>query len=117
MIRPALVRWHEIAQQLLSATAQTDEEQRDAIIEKVNGLLDERDQLQKEILAPFTPEEKVLGQQLVLIEKQVVTALDAYMKLIKTDIDATKSKKVNVKSYMNPYAKVDRDGTFYDKKQ
>lgn len=117
MIRPALVRWHEIAQLLLSATTQTDEDQRDFVIEKIDGLLDERDQLQREILAPFTPEEQVLGEQLVLIEKQVISALDAYMKTIKSDIDATKSKKEHVKSYVNPYGKVARDGTFYDAKQ
>lgn len=117
MIRPALVRWYEIVQQLLTATKQTEEEQRDAIIEKIDGLLDERDQLQQQIQAPFTPEEEVLGKQLVLLEKQVVQSLDAYMKLIRTNINDSKTKKEHVKTYMNPYGKVARDGTFYDTKQ
>lgn len=117
MIRPAMIRWQETAQQLLSATSRTEEEHRDAIIDEINELLDERDALQTEITAPFTPEEEVLGKQLVELEKQVAAGLAAYMKLIRTDITAAQSKKEHVKSYVNPYGKVARDGTFYDTKQ
>lgn len=117
MIRPAMIRWQETTQQLLSATSRIEEEQRDAVIDEINELLDERDALQTEITAPFTPEEEVLGKQLVELEKQVTAGLAAYMKLIRSDITAAQSKKEHVKSYVNPYGKVARDGTFYDTKQ
>ncbi len=117
MIRPAMIRWKEAAQQLLSATSRIGEEQRDAVIEEINQLLDERDALQTEIVAPFTPEEEEMGKELVAIEKEVSVALASYMKLIRSDITAAQSKKEHVKSYVNPYGKVARDGTFYDTKQ
>ncbi|MFC5604672.1 hypothetical protein [Sporosarcina koreensis] len=112
-----MIRWQETAQQLLSATSRTEEEHRDAAIDEINGLLDERDALQTEIVAPFTSEEEELGKELVTLEKQVAAALAAYMKLIRSDITAAQSKKEHVKSYVNPYGKVARDGTFYDTKQ
>ena len=117
MIRPAMIRWQEIAQQLLSATSRTEEEHRDAVIDEINRLLDERDALQADIVAPFTPEEEVLGKQLVALEKEVAAALASFTKRIRTDITAAQSKKEHVKSYVNPYGKVARDGTFYDTKQ
>lgn len=117
MIRPAMIRWQETAQQLLSATSRTGEEHRDAVIEEITRLLDERDSLQTEIAAPFTPEEEELGKALVALEQQVVKELSAFMKLIRSDITATQSKKDHMKNYVNPYGKVARDGTFYDTKQ
>lgn len=117
MIRPAMIRWRETAQQLLSETSRTEEEHRDAVIDEINVLLDERDALQTEIVAPFTPEEEDLGKELVALEKQVAAALTTYTKLIRSDITAAQSKKEHVKSYVNPYGKVARDGTFYDTKQ
>ncbi|WP_252502413.1 hypothetical protein [Sporosarcina sp. Marseille-Q4943] len=117
MIRPAMIRWQETAQQLLSATSRTEEEHRDAVIDEINRLLDERDALQTEIVAPFTPEEEELGKELVALEKEVAEALASYTKLIRSDITAAQSKKEHVKSYVNPYGKVARDGTFYDTKQ
>lgn len=117
MIRPAMIRWQETTQKLLSATSRTEEEHRDAVIDEINELLDERDALQTEIVAPFTPEEEDLGKELVALEKQVTAALTTYTKLIRSDITAAQSKKEHVKSYVNPYGKVARDGTFYDTKQ
>ncbi|MGG0669462.1 hypothetical protein [Sporosarcina koreensis] len=117
MIRPAMIRWQETTKQLLSATSRTKAEQRDALIDEVNRLLDERDALQTEIAAPFTPEEETLGKDLVALEKEVSAALNSYLKLIRSDITASQSKKEHVKSYVNPYGKVARDGTFYDTKQ
>ncbi|MDN4606827.1 hypothetical protein [Sporosarcina highlanderae] len=117
MIRPAMIRWQETAQQLLSLTGQTDEENRDAVIEEINRLLDERDLLQQEIAAPFTFDEEELGKQLVVLEQQVVKGLSSFTKQIRSDITAAQSKKDHMKSYVNPYANVARDGTFYDTKR
>ncbi|WP_432357603.1 hypothetical protein [Sporosarcina sp. UB5] len=112
-----MIRWQEVAHQLLSTISRTEEEQRDSVIDDINELLDERDTLQQEIIGPFTPEEEEMGKKLVALEQEVVAALASYMKLIRADITAAQSKKEHVKSYVNPYGKVARDGTFYDTKQ
>ncbi|WP_339251329.1 flagellar protein FliT [Sporosarcina sp. FSL W8-0480] len=117
MIRQAMIRWQEIAKQLLSLTSRTDEESRDAVIEEIEKLLDERDLLQQEISSPFTAEEEELGKVLVGLEQQVVKGLSTFTKHIRSDITAAQSKKDHMKSYINPYANVARDGTFYDTKR
>ncbi|WP_336822052.1 flagellar protein FliT [Sporosarcina sp. USHLN248] len=117
MIRPAMVRWQEVADRLLYLTSQSGEEQRDELIEQIERLLDERDELQREIVAPFTPEEELAGKELVAIEQRVVQALTTFTKQIRSDISAAQSKKEHMKHYVNPYGKVARDGTFYDTKQ
>ncbi|MBB4824512.1 flagellar protein FliT [Sporosarcina luteola] len=117
MIRPALARWQDISKELLLATAQLEVDKRDAVIETIERLLDERDALQREILPPFTSEEELAGRDLVVLEKQVLQSLSLYSKRIRADISATQSKKEHMKNYVNPYGKVARDGTFYDTKQ
>ncbi|MDW0116976.1 flagellar protein FliT [Sporosarcina thermotolerans] len=117
MIRSSMIRWQETAQQLLSLTSRTDEENRDAVIEEIDRLLDERDLLQMDIVAPFTAEEEELGRVIVGLEQQVVKGLSTFTKHIRTDITAAQSKKDHMKSYINPYANVARDGTFYDTKR
>ena len=117
MIRPEMIRWKEAARQLLSATSRIEEEYRDAVIDEINTLLDERDALQTKIAAPFTPEEEELGKELVALEKDVAAALASYTKLIRSDITASQSKKEHVKTYVNPYGKMARGGAFYDTKQ
>lgn len=117
MIRLAMIRWQETAQELLSLTSRTDEESRDAVIEEIDQLLDERELLQNDIVAPFTAEEEELGKVLVGLEQQVVNKLSTFTKHIRSDITAAQSKKDHMKSYINPYANVSRDGTFYDTKR
>lgn len=116
MIRASLLRWQEVSQQILTVSVNTGEEQRDDTIEKISNLLDERDRLQADIAPPFTQAEDELGQSLIQLEKQVVQALERYKQTIRSSITATQSKKEHVKSYVNPYANVSRDGTFYDTK-
>lgn len=116
MIRASLIRWQEVSRQILTISLQTSEEQRDDAIEKISKLLDERDSLQSDISPPFTQAEDELGQSLIQLEQQVMQALERYKQAIRSSITATQSKKEHVKSYVNPYANVSRDGTFYDTK-
>ena len=68
-------------------------------------------------VAPFTAEEEEVGRVIVGLEQQVVKGLSSFTKHIRTDITAAQSKKDHMKSYINPYANVARDGTFYDTKR
>ena len=117
MIRPALIAWRTATDSLLTMSKSTDEDTRDKVIERIEALLDEREKLQLEITAPFTDEEKAFGKKLVELEADVQRGLDSFTKKIRTNISESQSKKVHMKSYVNPYGKVARDGTYYDTKQ
>lgn len=94
----------------------SDDDQRDAIIATIEGVLDEREQLQPSIQPPYSAEEEVLDRELVAIESNVAVKLESYMAVIRKDLSASQTKKDGVRNYMNPYSKVARDGTFYDTK-
>ncbi|MBE1555028.1 hypothetical protein [Sporosarcina limicola] len=112
-----MIKWQDVAVKLLVLTQQVTDEKRDEVIVDIEALLDERDQLQSDILAPFTAEEEVFGKELVAMEADVQKKLALFTKRIRKDISEAQSKKDHVKSYVNPYRSLGRDGTFYDTKQ
>ena len=117
MIRPALTAWLDVTEKLMELTEEIAEDTRDKTIAGIEALLDDRDKLQPHITAPFTPEEEVFGKSLVAAEADVQKQLAQFTQLIRTDIVESQAKKDNMKSYLNPYSNVSRDGTFYDTKQ
>lgn len=116
MIRPALIVWKELAETLLKLTQQTDDATRDETIVNIEKCLDARDKLHSQITAPFTVEEEVLGKDLIKLEDTIQKSLILFTKGIKKNIYDAKSKKSNMKNYVNPYSNVTKDGTFYDTK-
>lgn len=117
MIRPEMIAWQETTKQLLVLTEQNKESERDEVIEKIEALLEKREELQTKISEPFTEEEKVFGTQLAQQEQQVLQQLASYTKQIRADIAQSQSKKTHMTNYINPYSRVARDGTFYDTKK
>lgn len=117
MIRPELIQWKEATDRLLALPIARDEAQRDAMIASVDSILDERDQLQPRIQPPFSSDEEAYGKELVAQEPKVAAKLESYLTAIRKDLSASQTKKDSVRSYVNPYSKVARDGTFYDTKQ
>lgn len=117
MIRPAFIAWRTATNSLLLMSKNTNEDTRDETIDRIERLLDERDRLQLEIVEPFTNEEKVFGKELVELEADVQLNLTAFTKQIRGDLSESQSKKEHMKSYVNPYSNVARDGTYYDTKQ
>jgi len=117
MIRPALITWRKVTESLLNATKQTADDQRDETIAVIESLLTQRDELQSEIAEPFTDAEKALGKQLVVLEADVQKKLILFTNQIRIDISQAKSKKDHVRTYVNPYGNVARDGIYYDTKQ
>ena len=116
MIRPAMKAWYEVSQTLLKLTQQTGEASRDETIANIEKCLDVRDQLQSQITSPFTPEEEALGKKLIAIEESLQKSLVLFNNEIKKNIHDAKSKKSNMKNYVNPYSNLTKDGTFYDTK-
>lgn len=117
MIRPALLAWQGITEQILKLSPQVSDSQRDEMIANVEAFLDERDKLQQQIAAPFTPEEEVLGKELVALEVDIQKKLAQLTKEIRVDISESQLKSDNMKSYVNPYSSLGQDGTYYDTKQ
>lgn len=116
MIRPAMTMWHERSLLLISLVKETDEEKRDAVIEKIEKVLDERDLLQSQITQPFTAEEDEFGTELIRLEKEVQTSLDHFTNEIRTNISQSQAKKENMNNYVNPYGKMSQDGAYFDSK-
>ena len=117
----------EIVQQLLQVSAKLYQhlanipvdEKRDAFIEKIHTLLDERgmliEKLQRE---KFTVDATNKSHNtLVQLDKGIRERLDMVMKSIQSDLKDLQNAKKNEKKYMNPYASVQvMDGRYYDKK-
>ena len=117
MIRESLTTWRSVTEQLVLLLDERAEEKRDDVIEQMNALLDQREILQSSIQEPFTPEEKVFGQELLPLERILQAKLKVFTKDIRLDISEQQKKKVSIHAYMDPYSQVFRDGTFYDKKK
>lgn len=117
MIRESLLEWRNATELLARILEVQDEELRDGVIHQVEKILNKREQLQKNIQAPFTDDEETFGQELLELEKKLDAQLKSYLNDIREDIGVHQTKKASVHAYMNPYSKVFRDGTFYDSKK
>lgn len=115
MIRTELAKWQEATNGLIAALSSGGE--RDIIIERVVSLLADREELKYAIQAPFTPEEEVLGRDLVLRETELTSLMKELNSLIKGDILRTQKTKTNMHSYTDPYSAVVPDGTYYDQRK
>lgn len=117
MIRPELVQWRDATDRILSLPISKDDDHRDSMIITIESILDEREKLQPTIQPPFSKEEEAFGEELIAQESKVAAKLESYLTAIRKDLSTSQTKKDSVRSYVNPYSKVARDGTFYDTKQ
>lgn len=117
MIRQAMVDWKRATESLLVTLDEQQEEKRSEVIERVEKLLDVRDQLQKKIESPFTKEEEAFGKEIIQLEQQFQTKMKQFFHTIQQDISVAQSKKTHMKSYVNPYRNLPQDGAYYDTKQ
>lgn len=117
MIRDSLLKWREATELLVRVLDVNDDDLRDGVIEQVEQLLHQREQLQQAIQPPFTEQEQQLGQQLLVLEQQLNEKLQKYLLVIREDIEGQQKKKGSAQAYIDPYNKVLRDGTFYDKRK
>lgn len=93
------------------------QEKRDEVIEKVTGLIDEREQLITKVKAPFTEKERNLGAEIVQMNVFIDSKLDILKKEIQQDIANQKKRKATTTKYVNPYQADPADGMFFDKKK
>jgi flagellar protein FliT len=109
---------HSITKQLHEAVrSDVNDNNRDALIEKIEKLLEERQVLLNNIRPPFTDEEHILGKQMMEWNQVIDRRLISLRNDIKRDINGLTKKKTTVQRYSNPYENMQSDGMFYDKKK
>lgn len=110
---------HEVTVQLHEVvTQQVSGENRQEQIDRVNQLLDERQQVLLKIKPPYTEAEKVVGQRLLPINKVIQQKLEVLFNQVKADMGTVKKKKSSNAKYTNPYKNVSSyDGMFLDHKK
>ncbi|WP_088005704.1 hypothetical protein [Indiicoccus explosivorum] len=115
MIRQELAKWQEMTAELTGILKSGDE--RESVIENVVELLAAREELKGSIQGPFTPEEELFGEQLVMGESELTNLMAQLQDVIKGDLSRAKKAKVNMNSYTNPYGGFSPDGTYYDQRK
>jgi flagellar protein FliT len=93
-----------------------DYSEREEFIDQVEALLNEREEVLKEIQPPFSLEEIKIGLQIVQWNKVIDSFLIKAKSSIMDDIQEVKIKKNTVQKYVNPYQALQGDGVYYDKK-
>lgn len=90
---------------------------RDKRLVIIDEKLNEREELKKAIQPPFSEADEELGKQSVLLDKKLMMLLQKEKNSIQQDLANTKKKKKVQSGYINPYASLQTDGYFYDKKK
>jgi flagellar protein FliT len=108
---------HSVTKQLHTAVNGITDENREAVIGKIEKLLEERQVLLENIRPPFTSEEHVLGKQMMEWNQVIDRTLISLRNDIKRDMNGLTKKKTTVQRYSNPYENMQHDGMFYDKKK
>src|SRR3954454_20634881 len=98
----AIQALQEATDQLIELLQQ-EELDRDVRIEKIQSLLDQREELLRIIQPPFTQEEKELGRKLVELDQQVQKLLQKQKRDIQRDLKQLHMKKESNQKYTSPY--------------
>ncbi|MFK2825494.1 flagellar protein FliT [Bacillus sp. B190/17] len=89
---------------------------RDQTIAAIEELLEKRQELLISIKPPFTEEEQLIGREILKRNAVIEIRLKKIKEEIQKDMKSLTKKKDSVDKYVNPYASVQLDGVFYDKK-
>lgn len=108
---------YSLTKELMDYLGESKEIERDDLIKKVEQFLDQRELLVQSIKPPFTKEDQLLGDRLILLSKQLDVQLINIKKDIQKDINGMNKKKKSMNQYTNPYANLQSDGFFYDKRK
>lgn len=113
----AIQECYNLTHEIIDILRARDENNRDDVIQKVEDFLEQREQLLESIKGPYSDEDQILGEQLVLLGKQLDVLLMNVKQEIQKDINKHNQKKKSVNQYANPYATLQNDGYFYDKRK
>lgn len=110
---------YEITESIHQLLFNQDKElEREQLIEQVNELIDQRQKEVDQLAPPYTEDEMKLGQKTIQIDKVINEKLTVLFKNIQEDMKEVQQRKVQTKSYINPYGKLKTtDGMYLDSKQ
>ncbi|ACJ34923.1 flagellar protein [Anoxybacillus flavithermus] len=94
-----------------------EKEKRDDVIEQVEVMLEKREQLLKHLPTMLTDEEKEMGKQLLVLDREVNRLLQQLKQQIQQDLKQIKQTKEAVDRYDDIYDSLAIDGMFYDKRR
>lgn len=106
--------FYERTEELIAILESADD--RDGKISSVEALLDERENLMKEMVPPFSADEVEVGKKLVQLNSRLMQLLQKEKVHIQKDIKNLQAKKESNNKYVNPYNNLSTDGVFYDKR-
>ena len=90
---------------------------RDALIERVNGLVQQRDIMIQKLQQPYSEEELVIGRKIVKMNEQIKQQMNQLYEMIKADMKQVQKKKNQNYSYLKPYGNLKTsDGMYMDNK-
>lgn len=92
-------------------------EEKEADMDKVDQLLEQRQACLSLLTPPTTESEKKLGQALMQQDKELVSMLQKAKISIQKELRDLKFKKASNQKYVNPYQSLQTDGMFYDKRK
>ncbi|MFC5467071.1 flagellar protein FliT [Lederbergia graminis] len=108
----------QLTEEIIRTAEIVDEKDRDARIEKIDALLEEREQLFSLMEVPTSLRERNEGKRLLDLNKKMEKTLNNLQAHIQMDINQLSQKKKSAKRYGNPYAATESlDGMFYDKRK
>ena len=111
----AIQAFQNITMELIETLQQ--ENDRDEKINKIQSLLNQREELLKLIQPPFSPQEKEVGKQLIKLDQQVKRLMGEQKIDIMQDLKSARMKKQSNQKYTNPYESMGVDGIFFDKQK
>ncbi len=113
-----LLKLYDVSVELKKLSESINRTNRDEALPKVNELINERENLIKDIKGPYTDEEKLIGQKIVKINEEIQKSMEILLTNVKKDIVQLKKNKSSNLSYINPYGETETtDGVYLDSKQ
>lgn len=106
-----------LTKELIEFLRNNNDADRDNVIQKVEQFLVKRESLLEDIKPPFSAEDQLLGERLILLGNQLNLLFMNVKQEIQKDLNGLNKKKKSMNQYANPYANIQSDGFFYDKRK
>lgn len=91
---------------------------RESFIAEISRIIENREQLLKRIVPPYSDSEKRTGKQLVRLNELIQKNLNALFTELKKEMKQLKKQKKSNRTYTNPYKNLQTvDGMFMDSKK
>ncbi|MDF2037632.1 flagellar protein FliT [Cytobacillus oceanisediminis] len=109
-------RFYDLTLELISILENTQLD-RDVKINKVEILLEKRQQAMAGMAPPYSDTEKDLGTRMISLNAKVTKLMTREKLFIQKDIKVLSVKKESTGKYANPYQSMATDGMFYDERK